>query len=76
MKKLLTAIAALGLATGPALAQMADWQTTDANADGMVTMEEGAAAGYEWTEEQFKAADTDGNGSLSEEEFTAATKSQ
>ena len=76
MKKLLTAIAAIGLAAGPALAQMADWKTTDANADGMGTMEEGATAGYAWTEDQFKTADADGNGSLSEEEFTAATKSQ
>lgn len=76
MKKLLTALALAGFAAAPALAQTADWATTDANADGMVTMEEGATAGYDWTEDQFKAADTDGNGSLSEEEFTAATKAQ
>jgi len=72
MKKLLTAFAVAGLAAAPALAQTADWKTTDANTDSMGTMEEATAAGYTWTEEQFKAADTDGNGSLSEAEFTAA----
>ena len=73
MKKIILAFALAGFAAAPALAQAAAFSAADANADGMVTMEEGNAAGNSWTEEQFKAADTDGNGSLSEVEYNAAT---
>ena len=74
MKKLILAFAFGTFAAAPALAaDMASFSTADANADGMVTMEEGNAAGANWTEDQFKAADTDGNGSLSEAEYNAAT---
>ena len=76
MKEVLTTLTILGLAAGSALAQAADWATTDINADGMVTMEEARVAGHAWSEDEFRAADSDGNGSLSEEEFRAATQSQ
>ncbi|MFZ1813810.1 MAG: hypothetical protein WBO55_02965 [Rhizobiaceae bacterium] len=73
MKKIILAFGLAALSVGPALAQAANFQTADVNADGMVTMEEGNAAGASWTDEQFKAADADGDGSLSEAEYTAAT---
>ncbi|MEZ5870748.1 MAG: hypothetical protein R3D32_02660 [Nitratireductor sp.] len=74
MKKLILAFAFAGFAAAPALAaDMASFSAADANADGIVTMEEGNAVGANWTEEQFKAADTNGNGSLSEAEYNAAT---
>jgi hypothetical protein len=74
MRKLVIALALCGLSALPALAQAADFKTTDADGDGQVTLEEGAAAGFQWTEEQFAAADADSNGVLSDAEFaTAAT---
>jgi EF hand len=83
MKKLILtlAVATLGFAgfALPSLAQDAakgemDYMKVDANADGSVTMEEATAAGWKWTADQFKAADTDANGSLSADEFVTATK--
>jgi hypothetical protein len=71
MKKLVLALAMIGFSL-PAFAQMTDFASVDANADGEVTLEEAMAAGLTWTEEQFNAADTDGNGTLSAEEFNAA----
>ncbi|PHP64849.1 calmodulin [Zhengella mangrovi] len=73
MKKLILALGLTALTFSPALAQDADFAATDANGDGMVTMEEAAAAGYDWSQEDFNAADTDGSGALSQEEFDAAT---
>jgi hypothetical protein len=74
MRKLVIALALVGLSALPAFAQAADFKTTDADGDGQVTLEEGTAAGFKWTEEQFAAADADSNGVLSEAEFaTAAT---
>jgi hypothetical protein len=49
----------------------ADFATVDANADAMATWEEVAAAAPDISEERFKAADADGNGSLSADEYTA-----
>jgi hypothetical protein len=37
-------------------------------------MEEAKAAGWNWTAEQMKAADKDGSGALSAEEFKLAAK--
>jgi len=51
----------------------ADFATVDANADGMATWEEVAAAAPEISEDRFKAADADGNGSLSADEYAALT---
>ena len=73
MKKLILALGLSTFAFAPLHAQDADFATTDANGDGMVTMEEATAAGYPWTDEEFAGADADGSGALSEEEFTAAT---
>jgi hypothetical protein len=72
MRKVILALAMIGF-TLPALAQMADFATADANSDNMVSMEEASGAGLTWTDEEFKAADADGDGSLSEEEFAAAS---
>jgi hypothetical protein len=56
-------------------AQEMDFMKVDANADGMVTLEEAIAAGWAWTDEQYAAADRDSNGSLSADEFVSATDS-
>jgi hypothetical protein len=87
MKHLALALGAFGATFGvaatigtmsllsPAWAQEMDFMKVDANADGMVTLEEAATAGWAWTEEQFATADADGNGSLSADEFVRATDS-
>ncbi|MGB7285531.1 MAG: hypothetical protein WBC71_01230 [Salaquimonas sp.] len=72
MKKTILALGVLGFAAFPALAQEADFMKVDANADGVVTMEEASAAGWGWTEDQFKGADADGDGTLNAEEFATA----
>lgn len=72
MKKLVLALAFAGFASASALAAEMDFAKVDADGNGMVSMEEAAAAGHEWTEEQFKAADKDGDGSLNADEFAAA----
>jgi EF hand len=64
---------------GPAIAaeeatKEMDFVKVDANADGKVSVEEAAAAGWVWTPEQFAAADRDSDGSLSADEFVTATK--
>ena len=71
MKNILIGLATIGFAL-PAYAQTGpDFSTVDSNKDGMVTMDEGGTSGVSWTEEEFKAADADGNGSLDEAEFAA-----
>jgi hypothetical protein len=72
MKKLILALGLSAFATAAIAAGEADFAKVDANADAAVSLEEATAAGWAWTEEQFKAADTDANGSLSAEEFAAA----
>lgn len=72
MKKTILALAVLGLSGIPALAQEADFMKVDANADGLVSMEEATAAGWTWTEDQFKAADANADGSLDADEFAKA----
>lgn len=71
MKKLMISVAALALMSAPAFAQAADFSTADANGDGQVTYEEAVAVLPDLTEDQFKAADTDSNGTLSEAEYDA-----
>ena len=76
MKKLVLALSVLGLGIAPALAQTSTAPTfaeVDANADAQISMEEITAAGVNLTEEQFAAADVDGSGSLSEDEYKTAT---
>ena len=72
MKKFILSLALLGFAAAPTMAQEADFMKVDANADGLVSMEEASAAGWTWTEDQFKGADTDGDGSLNATEFATA----
>ena len=72
MKTLLAALVTVAFSAGAALAQAPDFAAVDADANSMVSMEEASAAGLTWTEDEFKAADKDGDGSLSAEEFTAA----
>lgn len=71
-------IGSAGLAVGPAIAQDApkemDFVKVDVDANGKVTPEEALAAGWAWTPEQYAAADRDGDGSLSADEFVTATK--
>jgi hypothetical protein len=70
----LLAGAATYAALAPATAAEKDFLKVDANADGQVSMEEAKAAGWNWTAEQMKAADKDGSGALSAEEFKLAAK--
>ncbi|QQR39216.1 EF-hand domain-containing protein [Devosia rhizoryzae] len=72
MKKIvLTSLFALGL-SGAAFAQAAtDFATVDADISGGVTFAEAQVAWPDLTQEAFTAADTDGNGELSVEEYNA-----
>jgi hypothetical protein len=72
MKKIvLTSLFALGLSSA-ALAQAAtDFATVDGDISGGVTLAEAQVAWPDLTEEAFTAADTDGNGELSVEEYNA-----
>jgi len=74
MKNFILALTVSGFAAFPALAAEMDFTKVDGDANGAVSMEEAAAAGWEWNEEQFKAADTNGDGALSLEEFAVAAK--
>lgn len=73
MKKLILALGLVGFAAAPAIAQEMDFATVDADGNSMVSMEEATAAGWTWSEEEFKAADSDGDGSLNADEFKAAS---
>ena len=73
MKKLILALTVTTFATSAALAQ-ASFESIDADANGGVTLAEANDAGLPWTEDQFKLADTDGDGSLNAEEFAAAVQ--
>lgn len=64
-------LAALALAALSGTAFAITFEEVDANQDGMISVEEGSAAG--WTEEQIQSADTNADGGLDTEEFKAAT---
>lgn len=72
MKKIaLTSLFVLGL-SGAAMAQAAtDFVSVDTDANGGVSLTEAQVAWPDLTEEAFTAADTDGNGELSAEEYDA-----
>lgn len=72
MKKLvLTSLFALGL-SGAAMAQAAtDFVSVDTDASGGISLVEAQVAWPDLTEEAFTAADLDGNGELSAEEYDA-----
>lgn len=73
MKKILVSVLALGLATSGVMAQAAapDLATADADQSGDVSFAEAQVVWPDLTQEAFTAADTDGNGSLSQAEFDA-----
>ena len=74
MTKLALTLAAIAsVAAGAAFAQEAP-MVKDANDDGAFSLEEVVAAYPAVTEEIFKAADTDANGSLSADELKAAVE--
>ncbi|WP_196258743.1 EF-hand domain-containing protein [Pelagibacterium limicola] len=69
-KTVITLAALLGLSVAaPALAQSVDFDTIDANMDGVVSFEELQVALPAITQEDFDILDTDGDGVLSREEF-------
>ena len=69
-KTVLSLATLIGLsATGGAFAQALDFNSLDANADGVISMEELQVAIPDLTAESFAMLDTDG--SLSAEEFAA-----
>jgi hypothetical protein len=72
MKKIvLTSLFALGL-SGAAMAQAAtDFVSVDTDVSGGVSLTEAQVAWPDLTEEAFTAADLDGNGELSAEEYDA-----
>ena len=73
MKHLFLSLALIGFAIGSSsqvIAAEKEFDTVDANADGTLTFEEVAAAMPDMNEDQFKAADTDGDGVLSKPEWT------
>jgi hypothetical protein len=70
MKKLVVALVALGFTTA-AMAQATDFVSIDTDVSGDVSLTEAQVLWPELTAEGFAAADTDMNGSLSQEEFDA-----
>ncbi len=73
MKHLFLSLALIGSAIGfssQVIAAEKEFDQVDANADGTLTYEEVAAAMPDMSEDQFKAADSDGDGVLSKPEWT------
>jgi hypothetical protein len=54
-----------------AFAAEGDFTAADANADGVLTLEEAQIVMPNLTEDLFRAADVDGSGALSQSEFAA-----
>ena len=63
---------ALGLSALASTAAFADMASVDANADGMVTMEEAQAAYPDMTADQFSQIDANGDGAIDDSEMTEA----
>lgn len=70
----LTALTFLG-ATSAAFAQAASFTDLDTDQSGDLTLQEVQVAMPDLTQDQFNAADADGNGTLSQDEFTALQSS-
>lgn len=75
MTKSIASVAALSLLITPVLAMGAGASETDANGDGLVTIEEVQAVYPDVTAESFSALDVDGDGALNAEEMEAAQTS-
>jgi hypothetical protein len=73
MKMLVVALGLAGLVAAPALAAEMDFAIVDSDGSGLVSFEELTAAGWDWSQDQFNAADTDGDGYLNPDEFATAT---
>ncbi len=74
--KLFASVATIAaLTAGAALAQDVAFTDVDANADGLLSLEEVQGAAPEVTEDQFNTYDADVDGFLNQEEFTAWTGS-
>tara|TARA_R110002124_G_scaffold109676_4_gene262775 strand:- start:1922 stop:2173 length:252 start_codon:yes stop_codon:yes gene_type:complete len=70
MKKIvLSTLVVLGLSSAAFAQTATDFVSVDTDASGGVTMEEAQVAWPDLTVEAFAAADTDGNGELSAEEY-------
>lgn len=72
MKKTLATLAALTFATA-AVAQAASFAELDVDQNGELTYAEVTATMPDMTMEAYTEADTDANGTLSEEEFASVT---
>jgi len=74
MKNYLAVLSTAGFlfASTAAIAATGDFEKADANADGELTLEEGMVVHSDWTEDAFKALDTDANGTVSKQEYDAA----
>lgn len=70
--KLFASVATIAaLTAGAALAQDVAFTDVDADADGLLSLEEVQTAAPEVTEEEFNSYDADVDGFLNEDEFTA-----
>ena len=74
MKKLIAALSIAAFTTA-AYAESPAFSAADANADGVVSMEEAKAALPDVEEAKIVAADANNDGGLSEDEYTALTAS-
>ncbi|MCL3883582.1 EF-hand domain-containing protein [Marivita sp. GX14005] len=72
MNTTLTRLFAASLVALPVAAMAADYTAADANADGMLSLEEVQAVMPEMTADTFAAADADGDGMLNQDELAAA----
>lgn len=74
MKKIiLSSLVVLGLSTAAFAQAATDFASVDADTSGGISLTEAQVAWPELTEDQFKTADVDASGELSEEEYTALT---
>ena len=75
MKRSFSSLAALSLLITPVLAMGAKATETDANGDGLITIEEVQAVYPDVTAEQFSAMDVNADGALDADEKQAAQTS-
>lgn len=74
MKKIiLSSLVVLGLSTAAFAQAATDFVSVDTDTNGGISLAEAQVAWPDLTEDQFKAADVDASGELSDEEYTALT---